>query len=63
MQRPAFLRALPSLPSISAATAAVTAVLAVDRPRDVAAGRLLFSGPALPRLDRTAVADPDVPLR
>ncbi len=41
----------------------VTAVLAVDRPRDAAAARRLFAGPGLPRLDRRAVADPEVRLR
>lgn len=41
----------------------VRAVLAVDRPRDVAAARRLFSAPDLPRLDRDAAADPGVPLR
>ncbi|MDO8105617.1 FAD-dependent oxidoreductase [Isoptericola sp. b441] len=45
------------------ATDQVRAVLAVDRPRDVAAARRLFSGPRLPHLDRTAAADPDRPLR
>jgi len=41
----------------------LTAVLAVDRPRDVGAARRLLAGPALPRVDRTAAADPDRPLR
>lgn len=41
----------------------LTAVLAVDRPRDVAAARRLFSTPVLPRLDRTVAADPARPLR
>ncbi|WP_308121610.1 NAD(P)/FAD-dependent oxidoreductase, partial [Actinotalea ferrariae] len=31
----------------------LTAVLAVDRPRDVAVARRLFTGPALPRLERS----------
>lgn len=44
-------------------TAELTGVLAVDRPRDVAAARKLFSGPTLRVLDRDAVADPDRPLR
>ena len=44
-------------------TPTVHAVLAVDRPRDVAAARRLFSGPDLPRLDRAVVADPGRPLR
>nr|WP_297424822.1 FAD-dependent oxidoreductase [uncultured Actinotalea sp.] len=44
-------------------TAELTGVLAVDRPRDVAAARRLFAGPALPVLDRDAVVDPDRPLR
>jgi len=41
----------------------LTAVLAVDRPRDVAAARRLFTAPALPRLDRGRAADPTLPLR
>jgi hypothetical protein len=41
----------------------LTAVLAVDRPRDVGAARKLFTGPRLPRVDRTRAADPGVPLR
>ncbi|WP_298456117.1 NAD(P)/FAD-dependent oxidoreductase [uncultured Cellulomonas sp.] len=36
---------------------ALTAMLAVDRPRDVAAGRRLFGGPVLPRLDPAVAAD------
>lgn len=44
-------------------TGELTGVLAVDRPRDVAAARKLFSGTALPVLDRDAVVDPDRPLR
>ena len=44
-------------------TDVLTAVLAVDRPRDVAAARRLFTGPALPRLDRGRAADPTLPLR
>lgn len=44
-------------------TDVLTAVLAVDRPRDVAAARRLFSGPALPAVDREVAADPDRPLR
>ncbi|WP_188037759.1 FAD-dependent oxidoreductase, partial [Actinotalea sp. JY-7885] len=39
------------------------AVLAVDRPRDVATARRLFTGPALPRLDRDAAADDARPLK
>jgi 3-phenylpropionate/trans-cinnamate dioxygenase ferredoxin reductase component len=41
----------------------LTAVFTVDRPRDVAAARRLFTGESLPELDRTAAADPAVPLR
>ncbi|MGV8977036.1 MAG: NAD(P)/FAD-dependent oxidoreductase [Cellulomonas sp.] len=41
----------------------LTAVLAVDRPRDVAAARRLFTGPSLPRLDRGRATDPTLPLR
>jgi len=44
-------------------TDTLTAALAVDRPRDVAAARRLFAGERLPRLDRRAAADPDVPLK
>jgi hypothetical protein len=40
----------------------LTAVLTVDRPRDVAAARRLFSGARLPHVDRTAAADPARPL-
>lgn len=40
----------------------LTAVLTVDRPRDVAAARRLFSGVRLPRLDRDAAADAGRPL-
>lgn len=40
----------------------LTAVFSVDRPRDVGGARRLFSGPALPVLDRDGAADPDVPL-
>jgi hypothetical protein len=40
----------------------LTAVFTVDRPRDVGGARRLFSGPALPVLDRDGAADPDVPL-
>ncbi|WP_258726191.1 FAD-dependent oxidoreductase [Cellulomonas sp. NS3] len=40
----------------------LTAVLTVDRPRDVAAARRLFSGARLPRVDRDAAADPGRPL-
>ncbi|WP_242448217.1 FAD-dependent oxidoreductase [Cellulomonas sp. WB94] len=47
----------------SPGTDALTAVLAVDRPRDVAAARRLFTGPALPRLDRGRAADPTLALR
>ncbi|KGM08732.1 hypothetical protein N869_08300, partial [Cellulomonas bogoriensis 69B4 = DSM 16987] len=42
---------------------ALSAVLTVDRPRDVAAARRLFTGPDLPRVPRGDVTDPDVPLR
>lgn len=41
----------------------VSAVLTVDRPRDVAAARRAFSGPRLPRVDRTAAVDGRRPLR
>lgn len=41
----------------------VVAALAVDRPRDVGAARRLFTAPELPRVDRTAAADPATPLR
>lgn len=41
----------------------LTAVLAVDRPRDVSAARRLFTGPTLPRADRTVLADPGAPLK
>lgn len=41
----------------------LTAALAVDRPRDVAAARRLFAGPALPRLDPAVAADPESRLR
>ncbi|HEX5333814.1 MAG TPA: FAD-dependent oxidoreductase [Cellulomonas sp.] len=47
----------------SPGTDVLTAVLAVDRPRDVAAARRLFTDPALPRLDRGRAADPTLPLR
>lgn len=47
----------------SPGTDVLTAVLAVDRPRDVAAARRLFTGPDLPRLDRGRAADPTLPLR
>ncbi|GEA86185.1 NAD(P)/FAD-dependent oxidoreductase [Cellulomonas cellasea] len=40
----------------------LTAVLTVDRPRDVAAARRLFSGARLPHVDRDAAADPGRPL-
>lgn len=40
----------------------LTAVFTVDRPRDVGGARRLFSGPALPVLDRARAADPGVPL-
>lgn len=43
-------------------TSRLTAVFAVDRPRDVGGARRLFSGPALPVLDRVRAADPAVPL-
>ncbi|MBC7550747.1 MAG: hypothetical protein H7269_07600, partial [Cellulomonas sp.] len=41
----------------------LTGMLTVDRPRDVAAARRLFAGPALPRLDPAVAADPSRPLR
>lgn len=41
----------------------LAAVLAVDRPRDVAAARRLFTGRGLPRLDRSGAADDARPLR
>ena len=41
----------------------LTGLLTVDRPRDVAAARRLFAGPALPRLDPAVAADPSRPLR
>ncbi|WP_307844963.1 NAD(P)/FAD-dependent oxidoreductase [Actinotalea solisilvae] len=41
----------------------LSAVLAVDRPRDVAAARRLFTGAALPRLDRSGAEDDARPLR
>lgn len=44
-------------------TDVLTGVLSVDRPRDVAAARRLFTGRVLPRLDRAVAADPDVPLK
>lgn len=44
-------------------TTELTGVLGVDRPRDVAAARKIFTTPGLPRLDRVLAADPDVPLR
>lgn len=44
-------------------TEELTAVLAVDRPRDVAAARRLFTGTSLPRLDRATAADAARPLR
>jgi len=44
-------------------TDALTAVLVVDRPRDVGGARRLFTGPTLPRLDRTVAADPARALR
>jgi 3-phenylpropionate/trans-cinnamate dioxygenase ferredoxin reductase subunit len=47
----------------SPGTEVLTAVLAVDRPRDVAGARRLFTGPLLPRLDRGRAADPTLPLR
>ncbi|MBD3781125.1 MAG: FAD-dependent oxidoreductase [Micrococcales bacterium] len=40
----------------------LTAVFCVDRPRDVGGARRLFSGAALPVLDRARAADPAVPL-
>ncbi|WP_282948817.1 FAD-dependent oxidoreductase [Cellulomonas endometrii] len=43
-------------------TGTLTAAFAVDRPRDVGGARRLFSGPALPVLDRVRAADPAVPL-
>lgn len=47
----------------SPGTDRLTAALAVDRPRDVATARRLFTGAELPRLDRTLAADPDLPLK
>lgn len=47
----------------SPGTERLTAVLAVDQPRDVAAARRLFTGPALPHLDRARATDPATPLR
>lgn len=44
-------------------TERATAVLAVDRPRDVAAARRVFTAAELPRLDRAVAADPDRPLK
>ena len=41
----------------------LTAVLAVDQPKDVAAGRRLFAGPYLPELDRDRAGDPQTSLR
>lgn len=41
----------------------VAAILTVDRPRDVGAARRLFTGAALPRLDRTLARDPGRALR
>lgn len=41
----------------------IGAVLVVDSPRDVGAARRLFTGEALSRAERGAVADPAVPLR
>jgi NADPH-dependent 2,4-dienoyl-CoA reductase/sulfur reductase-like enzyme len=41
----------------------LTAALAVDRPRDVAAARRLFTAAALPVLDPTVAGDPTRPLR
>lgn len=48
---------------LRAGTDELTAVLAVDRPRDVSAARRLFTGPALPRVDRAVLADPAAPLK
>ncbi|WP_448631706.1 FAD-dependent oxidoreductase [Cellulomonas soli] len=42
---------------------AVTAVLTVDRPRDASAARRAFTGARLPRFQRSALSDPDRPLR
>ena len=47
----------------SPGTEVLTAVLTVDRPRDVAGARRLFTGAALPRLDRGRAADAALPLR
>ncbi|MCL3859902.1 FAD-dependent oxidoreductase [Actinotalea sp. K2] len=47
----------------TAGTEELRAVLVVDRPRDVAAARRLFSGASLPHLDRAVAADPDRSLR
>lgn len=41
----------------------LTAVLTVDRPRDASAARRLFTGDALPRLDRDRAADEAIGLR
>lgn len=42
---------------------ALSAVLTVDRPREAAAARRLFTGTTLPRMDPSAVADAGRPLR
>lgn len=41
----------------------LTAALTVDRPRDVAQARRLFTGATLPHLDRALAADPTTPLK
>lgn len=46
----------------TAGTDELTAVLTVDRPRDVAAARRLFTAAWLPHVDRDAAADPGRPL-
>lgn len=48
---------------LRAGTEELTAVLAADRPRDVSAARRLFTGEALPRVDRAVLADPAAPLK
>ena len=46
-----------------AGTDVLTAALTVDRPRDASAARRLFTGEALPRLDRARAADGSTALR
>lgn len=61
------LRGDPAHPAgalwFAAGTDRLTAALALDRPRDVAAARRLFTGPELPHLDRVRAADADRPLK